>query len=411
MNFYSIWPVFIALALLLALIGTPAFKHVAPPIPAANRVETLDGLRGFAALAVFFHHAAIYHYWLNTGSWYFNGSRFYENLGQLGVGMFFMLTGFLFWGQILERHGKPNWIKLYIGRAFRILPLAWVTAFLVLIGVAVSSRLTLREPVERVLTEALSWLSSGFSDPDVNKVRDTWEFIFGVTWTLQYEWLFYFSLPVLALFSRSKRVAAAMLTVLLIGLWERLIAAPNLGQAQPEVICALFAAGMLTATITRLAPNMKIGQSAGSVLVIVFVGVALMLFKGENQSLPLIFMAAAFFLIASGISVFGLLTSTPAKRLGDISFGVYLLQGVVVNSLFYFPALARIEQESPAGHWALMIMAAAVLLVTASLAHLLIERPGIEMGKTVYRRLTNRLVRQAQREVIALMEQNERSGG
>lgn len=36
-----------------------------------------------------------------------------------------------------------------------------------------------------------------------------------------------------------------------------------------------------------------------------------------------ILLGAAFYLIASGCTIFGILTSSPARRLGDASYGIY----------------------------------------------------------------------------------------
>ena len=54
-----------------------------------SRVETLDGLRGFLALAVFFHHGALYHTFIQDGLWRPPPDRFYALLGPFGVALFF----------------------------------------------------------------------------------------------------------------------------------------------------------------------------------------------------------------------------------------------------------------------------------------------------------------------------------
>jgi peptidoglycan/LPS O-acetylase OafA/YrhL len=60
-------------------------------------------------------------------------------LGPFGVSMFFMITGYLFYSQLLKGKGRPNWKKLYIGRVFRIIPLYWFAVALVVFGVAIHS--------------------------------------------------------------------------------------------------------------------------------------------------------------------------------------------------------------------------------------------------------------------------------
>src|SRR5258708_2116203 len=119
MGFYSVWPYFTGMAVILLVASTPLLNWAdTPPKAVPARVLTMDGLRGFLALGVFFHHAAIYHQYSQTGKWYLPPSRFYADLGPIGVAMFFMVTGYLFWTQMLKAEGKPNLAKLYLGRIF-----------------------------------------------------------------------------------------------------------------------------------------------------------------------------------------------------------------------------------------------------------------------------------------------------
>ena len=67
-----------------------------------NRISNIDGLRGYLALGVFFHHFIITYYWQNTGIWQRSPENFYNNLAELSVSMFFMITGYLFFKVILK---------------------------------------------------------------------------------------------------------------------------------------------------------------------------------------------------------------------------------------------------------------------------------------------------------------------
>jgi peptidoglycan/LPS O-acetylase OafA/YrhL len=84
----------------------------------------IDGLRGFLAFGVFVHHASIWYYFLQHGSWVVPESRLYTHLGQSTVTVFFMITGFLFYGKVLEsKKNNIDWLRLYVSRCLRILPL------------------------------------------------------------------------------------------------------------------------------------------------------------------------------------------------------------------------------------------------------------------------------------------------
>ncbi len=59
LNYYSAWPFFLEAGLLFALVSTPLFRTAdSPPIAEKSRIEEFDGLRGFLALSIFFHHTA-----------------------------------------------------------------------------------------------------------------------------------------------------------------------------------------------------------------------------------------------------------------------------------------------------------------------------------------------------------------
>ena len=113
------------MSFLVAFVSLPLFKaaDVRPGRRAGRRVATLDGLRGLLALSVFLHHAIVNYQYQRTGVWTVPPSTFYAMLGQGGVALFFMITGYLFWTKLLLEKGRPRWTQLFIGRAFRIGPL------------------------------------------------------------------------------------------------------------------------------------------------------------------------------------------------------------------------------------------------------------------------------------------------
>lgn len=87
-----------------------------------ERQPGLDLLRALAIALVVFYHAGIYgfalpHDWHRFGCWH----RF----GWVGVDLFFVLSGYLIAGPLLEplAHGKrPNLVRFFWRRALRILP-------------------------------------------------------------------------------------------------------------------------------------------------------------------------------------------------------------------------------------------------------------------------------------------------
>jgi peptidoglycan/LPS O-acetylase OafA/YrhL len=113
---------------------------------------------------------------------------------------------------------------------------------------------------------------------------------------------------------------------------------------------------------------------------------AVLFFDTAYQTAPMLLMGAAFCLIANGCTVFGLLTLRPAYRLGAISYGIYLLQGLALAAFFRPDAMRAYGLSSPLAHWSLVAASLLLLVVGSALAHVLLERPGIAFGKDVARR-------------------------
>lgn len=97
------------------------------PLPAVSlrqasaHIPALDGIRGAAAAAVF-----IYHY--GGGAHSSNPALHWLgeviHLGWVGVSLFFVLSGFLISGILLDSFERPGWWKtFYIRRTLRIFPL------------------------------------------------------------------------------------------------------------------------------------------------------------------------------------------------------------------------------------------------------------------------------------------------
>src|SRR5512138_110184 len=92
------------------------------------RVVALDGVRGIACLLVLVHHCGRGRASSGAAA-IFNGI---SAAGWVGVDLFFVLSGFLITGLLLEGRGRAgNLRQFWIRRAFRILPLAY--AFLALV--------------------------------------------------------------------------------------------------------------------------------------------------------------------------------------------------------------------------------------------------------------------------------------
>lgn len=359
-------------------------RRLAPKSSAQSSVQTNSyhgWVAGFLALSVVLHHIAIYHLFLRQGilsddRWVAPPSRFYETAGPAGVSVFFMITGYLFWSRLIQEGGRPEWGRLYLRRIFRIAPL-YLAALAVASIFDRVSRVSV--PSTSAVKQLATWWLLGLS-----VYKDRHEFLAGVTWSIQDEWLFYLSLPVLALFvARSRHhlvLSASLLAVFLASVAGDVHHAGSEPLKTHLMRAALFLAGMVCASLHCSGFKPALADGLASCMVVGSV-TSVLLFPDVYRPLPVLLLGVAFFLIVSGCSLWGLLTSRPAIRLGDISYGIYLVQGLVLAAV-YRP-LRGFAVSSPWHHWFLALVSLLLLALVATATHVWIERPGIALGRRV----------------------------
>jgi len=102
--------------------------------PAEGKFAPIDGLRGYMAFFVFLHHSCIWFFYTHGYGWSLPPSLLYRHFGPSSVFIFFMITSFLFFSKLLQaRAGSIDWIRLYVSRALRILPLYYAVLVLLLV--------------------------------------------------------------------------------------------------------------------------------------------------------------------------------------------------------------------------------------------------------------------------------------
>ncbi len=380
------WIYLLLLGAVLALIRLPVFRFLDDKAQVAARFAPLDGLRGVLAFSVFVFHVVVTYGYTTTGVWAPPSSNFYALLGPLGVSVFFMITGFLFWGKLLRAKARPAWRTLYIGRLFRIAPMYLFVVLAMLAIVMLRTGFVLQENAGSVLASTLQWLALGMinTQPDVNGYPAT-HVLAGVTWTIFYEWAFYASLLLSAPFARSRHHLAIVVAALVVSLvMKSLLASSAMGFA------ALFIIGMTVASLLHKDIRPSLRDSAASLVAAACIAA---IFLAPRSAMALsgygtpaaMLLAVFFYLVCAGATLFGLLTSTTARRFGDLSYSLYLLQGLVLTLVFGVGPIRTFAISSIGTFWAVGALCAVLLTGTAALTCRWIERPAIELGRRLAR--------------------------
>lgn len=371
-----------AIACLLMAVATAFIlmrKFGAPPDQ--GRFTTIDGLRGYLAFFVFMHHSSVWYFYLRTGQWKVPPSNLYTHFGQSSVLIFFMITGFLFFSKLIDGRTKSiDWGKLFVSRLLRLVPLYLFVMLLLFAVVAWLSNGTLNEPIPKLLNEVVQWLVFTIPGaPNLNGIQRTWTIVAGVTWSLPYEWLFYCSLPLLALTVRVippfRYIALSIVCVTGLILLDpqfhflKQMSAPLLS----------FLGGIAAAFTVRSDSFRRFAvRWTSSIILLGCIVLAIAAYPSINGPVPVFLLAVAFILIAGGNTLFGVLVSPVSRTLGEMAYSIYLLHGITLFVVFNFMlGITASSELTPLTHWLLMVLITPVLVSVSFITFRLIESPAM----------------------------------
>lgn len=358
-------------------------KHFNSEIEGNQRFDTLDGLRGLAAILVAIHHSFFFYWYAKTGKWsidYIGGGHlqvFVDYLGKGSVSIFFMITAFLFWGKILCKADKVDWIGFYIKRFFRIVPLYVVVVFAALLYVLINIKSKFE--LFPYVRDTFYWLTFDFfGTPNINGFPLSKSIVAGVFWTLSFEWMFYFMLPVLSVFAVNKKTSTFIVCMMLSV--SAFIFIFNIGirlWTQIHVLC--FIIGAACAHLYKFYPDFisKLKAPAFSVIAIALLGICIYLFGAPYSHVPTILIGIVFLIVSCGNSIFGILKLRVMKMLGAISFSVYLLHGITYTVIFS-PLI-----KSGVSYQAAIAITIPSIIALSTVSYLFIERKFISKGKAI----------------------------
>jgi peptidoglycan/LPS O-acetylase OafA/YrhL len=308
----------------------------APIVP--PRIISLDGLRGIAASMVIATH------YLNGIERHTFGKAIapYVGFGATGVDLFFVLSGFLLTGILLDRRHSPNYYSsFYLRRACRIFPLYYALLLAVICVVPLVPSLAADRNFDWGAAR-IWWFFVYVQNYGMGAISGYMPRLLAPTWSLAVEEQFYALLPfTVRLLSRRALLAAAMLawagSLLLRVLIVQSGALPALA-ASTWSICRLdsLAAGILIALLVR--SGVRVSSRALLAAALVLLGLCVV--SGPWRS-PLL----ECFSISAVSAGYGCLllcciqfpghpvsaaVSLPVFRwLGKISYGTYLLHAPV----------------------------------------------------------------------------------
>jgi peptidoglycan/LPS O-acetylase OafA/YrhL len=338
-----------------------------------NHYATIDGLRGFLAFFVFLHHSCIWYFYLKTGGWGAPPSSLYAYFGTASVMMFFMVTALLFFSKLIVAKDKGiDWCRLYTSRLLRLVPLYLFVVLVVFIIAAYLTKGELNTPVLTLVHGMLGWLR--FWDPkmpDLNGIENSSLVVAAVFWTLPFEWGFYFILPLFAMMLGIKpRAPVKYLVIMLLGVH---ILMKDVHQLAPFVFGIATAYAMRNEHIKKFS-NLKMI----SLLIVPLLMLSVVYFPNPRDAGAQVLLFLAFCFIACGNDLFGILTNKLARLLGEISYSIYMLHGVVLFVTFNFViGLPAAKSLTPTMYCLVIFAISPILIGLSFITYRVIEYPAI----------------------------------
>lgn len=366
------------------------------PIPDwSRRIPALDGLRGIAILLVLMRHSIFI---MKTTSKFLLPILAVGKLTWSGVDLFFILSGFLIGGILLDAKSSPRYFRtFYLRRAFRIYPLYYVVAVVFLarfVPFHLPSGALIDHPRLPIPWAAYLTLTQNF-------------WLFGLpgameaTWSLCIEEQFYLIIPLLIRIANRRHLVVTLISVIVGAPFLRILL--HSGYPHGDYFCYVLAPcradalcmGVLSAVLVRDASAWRwLVAHRGwlqVVLIGLFVGVIYMTWKGYGAfqapmttfglSWIALFYTCILLLVVSDSQ--GAVRNALCKQwlmgLGTLAYCIYLVHVPLLHAGRHLLAVAF--DASATASWFLGGIAGIVAtLIVAAVSWRYFEKPLLRMG-------------------------------
>lgn len=338
-------------------------------------IPELDGLRGVAILLVMVHR-----FWPRTGV---GVAADLAGTGWIGVDLFFVVSGFLITGILLDTRGDGGYFKnFYARRVLRIFPLYYL--FVIGVFVAFSGN-----PEFRANSGSPGWYLAHLGNVPEGVLEHDVPYWLGPVWSLAIEEQFYLTFPWLVYALDRRKLTIVLVSMVLAAPAIRLatmLALPDHERFQYLfTLCRIdtIAVGCLLAVVVRTIDLARY-RTAAFRIAVVTIPMLLVLAIGSHldrtspfdrvfgYSIVAVGCAAvlALVLLGRGQPATAVLRFAPLAYLGKLCFGLYLLHRPA--DTLVSAAAARIGIE---GELWLMPAKLVMAVVLATVSWRLIERP------------------------------------
>lgn len=345
---------------------------------AEANLASMEGIRGLAVFLVFIvHYSTLIEPWLLPGSGAQAAARHLHAMGNVGVDLFFVLSGYLIYGSLLVR--TQPFLRFMRRRVQRLYPVFGVVFF---IYIVLSYAMPARSKIPSGEWDALVYLVQNFLLlPGIFPIEP----LIAVAWSLSYEMLYYLVIPFVVGASgmRSWPTTARVAFFVFVGVL--MIAVPQVVAGHSRL--ALFIAGILLFEAMHRPGGTHVGSLAGLVCLLSGLGISMLPIEGAAYGSRFLIAGLCVTFLVFCLACFGAggrrpgwlsqaFSWSPMRWLGNMSYSFYLIHGLTLQAAF----LALSKVMAPNADWSIgfwmalppMFFAACVV---SALLFLLVERP------------------------------------
>lgn len=339
-----------------------------------QNVRPMEGLRGFAVLLVFLvHYVALVKPWIAGEFATLTLTTALHKIGNTGVDLFFVLSGYLIYGSLIARPQK--FARFISRRVERIYPV-FIAVFA--IYVVLSFAFPAENKIPSSAYEGFLYLAQNFLLlPGLFPIQP----MITVAWSLSYEMFYYLVIPlVIVMFGLRDRSAIWRVIFFLIVAATTLIYCAAYGG---PVKLIMFLSGVLLHEAFKMrsvpTPNSIVGLLS---LTLGLLSTLLPVADVSGALLKNSILFASFFVLCLACFrdpsawLAKAFSWAPLRWLGNMSYSYYLLHGLVLKAGFFaFAMVLPITNYGPWLFWALLPPMFALTLAPCAALFLVVERP------------------------------------
>ena len=340
-----------------------------------SRIIPMEGLRGLAVLLVFFvHFHALFGTYAPKGIW-LRTSEFLGTIGNSGVDLFFVMSGYLIYGALIRR--EVGYFKFTSRRVARIYP-AFLAVFILYL--ALSAIFPLQSKIHGGAFLAGRYiLANILLLPGILNMRP----IISVAWSLSYEFFFYLTLPIVISLARMRQWKPNHRLRTFALLWALFGIASLHYPLDSRARMISFITGVVLYEAISTGRARFALTAAGEFMAILLVPVSFAFFyhvhrprsaSQINGLLPVFALNAAFFFLTLycfeyGGSLRRVFSWSPLRYLGNMSYSYYLVHGLTLQAV----ALVWRKAGLPFSYF-LLVLGFGATWVSASLLFFSVEK-------------------------------------